>query len=275
MTSQIIQYKSSLDYASKHGKKTLPLEKIKKNVLNKKISPDRINISDDAKKIAKKLGRDAVDTLKQNFSPDGSVLKNSLELVNKLIPHQKMETKNTSKLDDNKMEVARVSQISGPVFVSGFQFQGISEGGTSLEKMSHEFKGGKHFNWSDELELLSEIKKMPENQALALIGHSFGGDTIVNISNKLNTPEYNFRKVDLLVTLDSVGFNNDIIPSNVRKNLNYIGDKDLLFNDGPNIARSTKATEIYNELRPESHANIDDSPEVQKKILTEINNLFT
>ena len=96
----------------------------------------------------------------------------------------------------------------------------------------------------------------------------------MNIANRLNSLEHGFRKVDLLTTLDSVGFNNDIIPSNVEKNLNFISDDDYFFNDGPNIARNVNKTEVTNVLRGETHRAIDDQTDVQSEIISHVDEVI-
>ena len=119
----------------------------------------------------------------------------------------------------------------------------------------------------------TKIAKLDKNAPLILVGHSFGGDTAVEIANELNTMENDFRKVDLLVTLDSVGFNNDLIPENVKKNVNYIAQGSLFLNDGPNLAHKHEKTAVENILKTEAHAELDDLVEVQQRILKEIENL--
>ena len=98
-----------------------------------------------------------------------------------------------------------------------------------------------------------------------------GGDTIVDVANELNKVEHGFRQIDLLVTLDSIGSDNDIIPQNVRQNLNIISDEDYFFNDGPNIARKKEMTSVVNELRTEDHDELETAPEVQFLVYDKIN----
>jgi hypothetical protein len=97
----------------------------------------------------------------------------------------------------------------------------------------------------------------------------------VRIANKLNTAEHGFRAVDLLVTMDAFGFSNDIIPSNVQKNMNFIGHRNIFLNDGPNIARNIKTTEVTNELRDELHTKIDNAPDIQARIYQNIEGVIS
>ena len=74
--------------------------------------------------------------------------------------------------------------------------------------------------------------------------------------------------------MDSFGFNNDIIGQNVAKNLNFISDDSSWLNDGPNIARNNNLTEVINELRTESHTELDENEEIQLKIFQSINDIL-
>ena len=158
----------------------------------------------------------------------------------------------------------------GLFFLSGLDIEGLSSGDGGVGAMAKNVPHGKHFSWKDEEIVLEEIKKVPIQQPLVLVGHSLGGDAVVSLANRLNRMEHGFRNIDLLVTLDSVGFDNDLIPPNVKRNLNFIGDEDVFFNDGPNIARDENRTKVFNEIRSEKHTGIDDSKEVQKKIFSAI-----
>ena len=93
--------------------------------------------------------------------------------------------------------------------------------------MAENVPHGRHFSWKDEDQVLEEITQTPIQQPIILVGHSLGGDAAVSLANRLNSMEHGFRNVDLLVTLDSVGFDNDLIPPNVKRNLNFIGDEDV------------------------------------------------
>ncbi len=168
-------------------------------------------------------------------------------------------------------DAPKMSQIYRPAifFIEGFSlFSGSSGGG--LPDLQKNMPGSEIYSWDDEDKMLEEILKRPLDRPVILVGHSLGGDAAVNLSNRLNTLENGYRKVDLVVTLDSVGFNNDIIPANVKKNLNFIGDEDAFFNDGPNIARDTRYTEVVNELRSEGHREIDEAEDIHFKIFNSI-----
>ena len=98
-----------------------------------------------------------------------------------------------------------------------------------------------------------------------------GSDTIVDVAKMLNTAKGGFRKVDLLATINSVGTENDIISGNVVKNMNYISEMDSLFNDGPNIARDSEKTQVFNILRKEAANDLSTTDDVQFSVYQEIN----
>ena len=165
----------------------------------------------------------------------------------------------------------------GIYFVSGFDWFGagsIKGNYDGIGDMAEAITGAKHYAWDQRDEIIEDIMKHKPDQPIALVGHSFGGDTIVEIANKLNSLEHGFRKIDLMVTLDSVGFNNDNIPQNVASNINFIADGPYsLINDGPNLALDYTKTKVENMLRHEVHSELDDSVDIQSRILAEIDKL--
>jgi hypothetical protein len=141
--------------------------------------------------------------------------------------------------------------------------------------MADNLPGAKRFSWNEQDKIIDEIKKHAPDQPIVLVGHSFGGDTAVEIANTLNSVKNGFRGIDLLVSIDSVGMNNNIIPINVKRNLNFIGEGEIPFLHGsPDVARNTDYTEVVNELRNELHSKVDDSDEVQFKIFESINEVL-
>ncbi len=171
---------------------------------------------------------------------------------------------------------AKTKTIHRPaiMFVGGFSINPFSDGMDGLKGMSAHLPSSEFFNWDDEDKIVDEILKRDMSQPVILVGHGMGGDTAVSVAEKLNVLENGFRRVDLLMTLDSVGFDNDIIPQNVRKNVNLISDADYFFNDGPNVARNKEITEVINELRPEAHADLETSSDVQFKVFEEVQDVL-
>jgi hypothetical protein len=167
----------------------------------------------------------------------------------------------------------------GVYFMSGFDWFGASSvkgNYDGIRDMGEAIEGAKNFSWSEQDEVIEDIKKRKLDQPIVLVGHSFGGDGVVEIAQKLNTIENGFRQIDLLVTLDSVGIDNDFIPQNVKKNLNYLAQGPYaILNDGPNIAINYQRTAVENYLRPEEHADLDDATDVQIQILEEIENVLS
>ena len=138
----------------------------------------------------------------------------------------------------------------------------IIQDGETLESALRRFK-----RKVQQEDIIKEIKKVALNQPVILVGHSFGGDTAVDIANSLDSLEHGFRSVDLLITMDSVGFNNDIIPQNVKKHLNIFGETSLFLNDGPHVARRHDKTDVKNILSPLDHTDLDDDKGHQFEIV--------
>ena len=159
----------------------------------------------------------------------------------------------------------------GIFFVKGFSFNPFEAENEGLGEMSGNIPYSEVFNWDGKEDIIEAVKSRPHGQPIILVGHGMGGDTIVDVANELNRVEHGFRNIDLLVTLDSIGSDNDIIPQNVKENFNLISDQDNFFNDGPNVARKKEMTFVSNELRTENHNELESSPEVQFLVYEKIN----
>lgn len=238
----------NIDTASKAPEKiTLKLPKISKVVTSKSEAPkkevaDKVVLSKEVQEIAKK------SELEAQKKVDAPVNKSELT---------------------KKITGSRFVNKPAIFFIGGFNFfSGSTNDG--MKEMAEHVRGARFYNWDQKDEMVKEIVKRPAHQPVVLVGHSLGGDTAVEIANELNSIDHGFKKVNLLVTLDSFGFKNDIIPQNVGKNMNFIGHKSFFLNDGPNIARDANETLVTNELRDEQHTELDDSQQIQYKILNEI-----
>lgn len=175
------------------------------------------------------------------------------------------------KMEDKPVERFHFIKKPAVIFIEGFSAFGISNG-DGIKDMAENYPGAKLFSWDQKPDIIHEVKKHALDQPVVLVGHSFGGDTAVEVANELNSAKNSFRNIDLLVSLDSVGFKNNIMPINVKRNLNFFQEGVIPFLHGsPNIARNTDHTEVVNELRSELHSKIEDSEDVQFKIFETIN----
>ena len=147
-----------------------------------------------------------------------------------------------------------------------------SEGSyAGLGRIAESVEGARLYGWDQKSEIIERIEQTHPDYPVILVGHSLGGDTAVDVANELDSLDHNFRKVDLLVTLDAVGFNNDIIPQNVKEHLNVFGERDVFFlNDGPHVARRHEKTEVKNILSPLEHTELDDAKDIQYEIVDAI-----
>lgn len=276
----VTHYSNRADYLSKKasGLKPAPILNPSKNLDEKKTE-----ISKEAKELNKgpvpKEETPPIDGNEASTPSNGSV-----DLPNPPLPSKDVLPELVKKVPDLPLESAakgieKVEQMIMPkaptvinkpgiFLISGLNL--LEGNGGGLTKMSEYIPDSEHHFWDDEEKIIEEIKKRPAYQPIILVGHGFGGDTAVNIANKLNTMEHGFKTVDLMITMDSIGLNNDLIPPNVKNNINYIGDKDFLINDGPNIALDPNRTDVLNEIRHESHNEIKDSADVQMKIFGHI-----
>lgn len=177
-------------------------------------------------------------------------------------------------------ESAKAGSVKKPaiIFVSGLQWMyspSKSEGSyAGVGRMAEAVDGSRIYGWDQKDDILEQIKKTHSDYPVVLVGHSLGGDTVKEVADALDSLEHGFRKVDLLVTLDAVGFGNDIIPQNVKEHLNVFGENDLFLNDGPHVARRFEKTKVQNILSPLDHTELDDSKEVQFEIMEAINRVL-
>ncbi len=189
-----------------------------------------------------------------------------------------------------KPEIKKPSEIEIPVkegsvkkpailFVKGldlFSSPSTSERGyAGVGKIADSIEGSKTFNWDAHTDIIKEIKKVHRDQPIILVGHSFGGDTALEVAEELDSLEHGFRKVDLLVMIDAVGADNDIIPQNVKNHLNVFGESNFLLNDGPHVARRHEMTSVKNILSPLDHTELDDDKEIQFEVVNLIKETLT
>lgn len=236
-------------------------------------------ISDNAKVLSEKAPEQAPPPVET--PPASSAAKTVAGAIAKmpvlpiLIPK---ESKDVKKMENKLADPvpARVNYIKKPavIFIEGFSAFGISNG-DGIKDMAENFPGAKRFSWEERDKIIDQIKKHAPDQPVVLVGHSFGGDTAVEIANTFNNVKNGFRSIDLLVSIDSVGMNHSIIPMNVKRNLNFFGEGIVPFLHGdPNVARNTDYTEVINELRSELHSKMEDVPEIQYKIFESINEVL-
>jgi hypothetical protein len=194
------------------------------------------------------------------------------EKANDLIKDEATEKAKETKIVEEKAGTLKKPAI---IFIKGwdvFSSPFKSETGyAGVGKIAESIKGSRLYGWNQKDEILKEIEKREKSQPIILVGHSFGGDTAVEIADALDSLEHNFRPVDLLVTIDAVGFNNDIIPQNVKKHLNVFGENSFLLNDGPHVARRHEKTEVINILSPLDHTELDDDKGIQYEVVGLIN----
>jgi hypothetical protein len=270
MESNVIRHASKNDYLTKAQGKTAAQSKANKEAMKALSDADKVDISPESKELAKSTTEESKSS--NNSSSNESSTKSVAKKLAKLpIPSPSMfpasAPKSVSKPSAELKQRIEKGTINKPTifFISGFEFFGLSKDDT-MTKMAENIPGAKAFSWDQRTEMMDEIKKHHRSQPVVLVGHSLGANTAVKMANELNTLDNGFRKVDLLVTMDAFGFNNDIVPANVVKNLEFFGENNLFLNDGPNVARDTNVTQVVNEIRTEIHTEIDDAVDVQRKI---------
>lgn len=184
-----------------------------------------------------------------------------------------MKDEAEKKIQEVKKPEVKEGSLKKPaiIFIKGldiFSSPSRSEGGyAGVGRIAESIEGSRLYGWDQKDEIIKEIKKVHKDFPVILVGHSLGGDTAVEIADELDSLKEGFRSIDLLVTMDAIGFSHDIIPQNVKKHLNVFGENSLFLNDGPHVARREEKTSVRNILSPLDHTDIDDDREVQFEVV--------
>lgn len=182
-----------------------------------------------------------------------------------------------NKMEDVKEVEVKEGTLKKPaiIFIKGldvFSSPSTSEGGyAGVGKMAESIEGSRMYGWDQQDEIIKEIKKRRNDQPVILVGHSLGGDTAHEVAEALDSLDHQFRKVDLLITIDSFGADHSIVPQNVKNHLNVFGESNFLLNDGPHVARRHEMTKVKNILSPHDHTELDDNREIQYEVVNLIN----
>ena len=275
--SSTIHYASKQDYLNRRPAHAL--KKVADAVSDKAIAPKatkgdvKESIKDVKEKVESKVSEAGSAGKHLISQAGGSLVRGLTSMVTPSLPSVgvEIETTVTNKVTQTGLSETKQIDKPGIFFVKGFSLNPFEKESDGLGQMSKNIPSAEIFKWDNKNEIIQAIKARPEEQAIILVGHGMGGDTIVDVANELNSVEHGFRKVNLLVTMDSIGTDNDIIPPNVADNFNMISDQDSLINDGPNVARKRGMTYVTNELRPEGHNEMEGSPEVQFLVYEKIN----
>ncbi len=285
----IVHHKNRNDYLS--SKKEFPTSKLKEELATKIEATAQDGVTpttaqSDAKVEVKKnklqkLEEKAKENLKSPLDAAKNVAKELIKtpplplpiLAPSPLPLSKdsatVQTKDPQKTDSTLKRHLKKIEKPAVIFIEGFEL--FSSGGNGLKDMAENFKGATHFTWDQKSEIIEKIKSHAESQPIVLIGHSFGADSAIEIAEELNTLKNNFRPIDLVVTLDAVGFNHHVVPVNVKKNLNFFAEGRLpMLHGTAHVARNPDLTNVHNELRNENHTAIDDSRDLQFEIFHEI-----
>jgi hypothetical protein len=277
----IINYGSRADYMARRP--TVPkLGSTSNGLKSLDQTPSKVDLSEAAKEVAGKVkelpkkveakARETVKAGKHLLDGAAGAFKKALQTpgISNLMPGLPDGLSESKTSEVRKISLPKTLNQPAVIFINGYDLS-LFDTETGLDMMAESIPRSKVYKWDQQDEIIDRIKRTAIEQPVILVGQGMGGDTAVEVSSQLNSLEHGFRKVDMLITMDSIGFDNDIIPQNVTKNFNVISDNDLFFNDGPNIARNTKVTEVINELRPEDGADLSESSEVQFMVFDKLN----
>jgi len=263
---QFIKQKKLLENAKPASIKGVdPQSEATKDAVKKSLPSDKTEISKTAQDLAKGVSKLNGESVSTNVS----AIKGAADVLGKLAPSKMDKTNDIKKYEKPSTDLRPIKK-PGVFFIGGFNWLGLSSENKKLEEMSSHIPDSKYFDYKDKDIILNEIKRRPSGQPIVIVGRGFGGDVAKEIGNDLDSMENGFKKIDLLVTIDSSSFANDIIPQNVVKHINLI-DESSLFNDGPNIARDSNRTMVTNTLLKD---DILGSRQVQYDLFQNINSVL-
>lgn len=129
---------------------------------------------------------------------------------------------------------------------------------SGLEKLSQQYGPNYEkavFSWDQQEKAIDRIKEFHATNPdapIVLVGHSFGADANVEIAEELSTSNIG---VDKMVSIDSVGLNNDQVPKNVESAVNIYSTSRVGINGLTNM-HGAQNIGVDNT----SHTEIDDDP---------------
>lgn len=107
-------------------------------------------------------------------------------------------------------------------------------------------------NWQKSfVKMIQKAVKNDPTEPVVIVGHSWGGDSAIEIAKKLKKKGI---CVDLLIQIDSVGWGDSKLPSNVRQGLNLYQTDDRPRGEHP--VRGS----LNIRLDDSSHTDIDNDP---------------
>ncbi|MDE0004868.1 MAG: alpha/beta hydrolase, partial [Rhodospirillaceae bacterium] len=115
------------------------------------------------------------------------------------------------------------------ILVNGFSAGSGDEGQTGMEQLAATLRSRtvrdpgprlevRVYDWDQRETIRTLIEEIDTQRCLVLIGHSYGGATVIEVAEELNAIPVS---IALLVQIDSVGLNDDELPNNVERGVNY------------------------------------------------------
>jgi hypothetical protein len=113
------------------------------------------------------------------------------------------------------------------------------------------------------------IRSFQDLKCLILVGHSFGGDAVIELATDFLSP--NGMRAALSIQVDAVGIGADVLPTNIDAGLNYFQTTDLQALVVRNVRGATNinATRLFND-RSIIHTSIDDDPRLHNLIVDHV-----
>ena len=125
------------------------------------------------------------------------------------------------------------------------------------------------FRHFEQQQAFNYINSFNDICCLVLVGHSLGGDSVIELANDFLLP----RHVDLTVQIDSVGIGDDVLPTNVGTGFNYFQISTGLFEPQGELvvlgATNINVETLFSDPTI-THTSIDDDSRLHNAIFLNI-----
>lgn len=163
------------------------------------------------------------------------------------------------------------------VLFTGFSASGDNTGMQTLNTTLQAQFGGNPampfssmvFGHSEQQAAFNFIDGFNDVCCIVLIGHSLGGDAVIELSADFLAP----RRVDLTIQIDSVGVGDEVLPANVDRGINYyqVSTGALEPQGAMNVVGATNINvEVLFGDDTITHTSIDDDPRLHDQIIKDI-----
>lgn len=165
----------------------------------------------------------------------------------------------TSTVSPRKNVVALFTGFSGNDDSSGME-----QIRQRLVQNSDDVLEARRFGHSQQQAAVNFLRENATSSDIVLIGHSLGGDSVIEVAERLQSENISVSKV---VQIDSIGVGDDLLPGNVTSGLNYFQTSGALRGENPVGGSTNINAPVHFGVPQISHTDIDNHSGVQTEIV--------